>query len=224
MAHCCRTLRQEYDGAFSHILNTGVFADFLSSELSLNDFLRKESVYGWCGDAFAAASAWPVMPDIHLRAAGYRSANISRRNILTHGSGSYLRFMNAVDTAVLGAWIGFSVKDVGQALSWLLNPESTNGEEDIVLWPRGATDRLIIPLFSCGFQGEVFGFFTGLSPHQKEQVLESLCFTLDKALRTITPSCGEMSAWRYCANAAMRSPLPARSFALCPQSSISSLR
>ncbi len=174
LAHCCRTLRREYDGAFSHILNTGVFGDFLSTELSLNDFLRKELVHGWCGDAFAAASAWPVMPDIHLRAAGYRPANISRRAILSHGSGPYFRFMNAVDTAVLGAWIGFSVKDVGQALSWLLNSESADGVDDIVLWPTSTTDRLIIPLFSCGFQGAVLGFFTGLDPQQKEWVLKTV--------------------------------------------------
>ncbi len=174
MAHCCRTLRQGYDGSFSHTLNTGVFKDFLSSELSLNDFLRKESVYGWCGDAFAAASAWPVMPDIHLRAAGYFPANLSRCNILTYGSGPYLRFMNAVDIAVLGAWIGYSVKDVSQALSWLLEPQRANAAEDVVLWPRGATDRLIMPLFSSGFQGVVLGFFAGLSPVQKEQVLKTV--------------------------------------------------
>ena len=115
LAQCCKTLRQQYDGVFSPILNTGVFNDFLSSELSLNDFLRKESVYGWCGDAFAAASAWPVMPQIHLQAAGYFPANLSRRNILTHGAGPYLRFMNAIDTALLGAWIGYSVTDVSRS-------------------------------------------------------------------------------------------------------------
>ncbi len=174
MAHCCRTLGQKYDGAFSNILKTGVFRDFLSSELSLNDFLRKELVHGWCGDAFAAASAWPIIPDLHLRAAGYFSANLSRRNILTYGPGPYLRFMNAVDIAVLGAWIGFSVRDVSQALSWLLEPGNANGAEDIVLWPSRATDRIMIPLFSCGFQGAVFGFFTGLSPAQKEQVLKTV--------------------------------------------------
>jgi len=82
--------------------------------------------------------------------------------------------MNAVDIAVLGAWIGYSVKDVSQALSWLLEPGNGNGAEDIVLWPSRATDRIMIPLFSCGFQGAVFGFFTGLSPDQKEQVLKTV--------------------------------------------------
>ncbi len=174
MALCCRALRQEYKGVFNTILDSGVFKDFLSTDMSLNEFLRMESVYGWCADAFAAASLWPVLPDIHLRAAGYRPINLSRRNILTHGSGSYLHFINAVDIAMSGAWTGFSVNDVSRALSWLMEPSYPGDLDDIVLWPSRGADRLIIPLFSCGFQGTVFGFFTGLSPYQREQVLKTV--------------------------------------------------
>ncbi len=174
MALCCRALRQEYNGIFKEILDTGVFRDFLLPDMSLNDFLRMESVYGWCADAFAASSLWPVLPDIHLRTAGYRPITLSRSNILTHASGSYLHFINAVDIAIFGAWTGFSVKDVSQALSWLMQPTSKVDPDDIVLWPNRAADRLIIPLFSSGFQGVVFGFFAGLSSDQKEQVLKTV--------------------------------------------------
>ena len=121
MALCCRTLRQGYNGAFNAILDSDVFRDFLSTDMSLNEFLRVEFVHGWCADAFAVASLWPILPDIHLTA-GYRPINFSRRNILKHGSSSYLHIINAVDIAIFGAWTGFSVQDVSQALSWLMEP------------------------------------------------------------------------------------------------------
>jgi hypothetical protein len=45
MAACCRSLRKEYHGAFGDILNNGVFKELLSHELSLSEFLHKESLH-----------------------------------------------------------------------------------------------------------------------------------------------------------------------------------
>jgi hypothetical protein len=174
MAACCRRLAQEYKGAFSTTLGSGVFRDFLTGSASRNDFLHKESVHGWCVDAFAADFPWPVMPDIHLRTTGYRLATVSKRALLGRGRGSFLRFMHAVDIAAFGACTGLSVKDASEALSWLHEPPGSQEPEDIVLTPDGTAERLIMPFFSYGFQGAVFGFFNGLQPDQKEHVFKAL--------------------------------------------------
>ena len=142
MAACCRTLRDEYKGAFSAVLNNGVFKDFLSNGLSLNEFLHKESVHGWCVDAFAAAFPWPVMPDIHLRTAGYGPAILSRRAILRIAPGPFLRFMTALDMAVLGAWTGFSVNDMSQGFSWLQGRRGSDEAQDVELRPGGSAERI----------------------------------------------------------------------------------
>jgi hypothetical protein len=173
MAACCRMLRDEYKGAFSTVLHNGVFKDFLSNGLSLNEFLHKESVHGWCVDAFAAAFPWPVMPEIHLRAPGYRPAILSRSTILKAAPGPFLRFMTAVDIAVLGAWTGFSVSDISQGLSWL-QASAGSESDDVVLRPSGGAEHIVMPVFSYGFQGAVFGAFNGLSAAQKEEILKTL--------------------------------------------------
>ncbi len=174
MAACCRRIAQEYKGIFSTTLGSGIFKDFLTGGATRNDFLHKESVHGWCVDAFAAEFPWPVMPDIHLSTTGYRQATLSKRGILGRGRGPLLRFMHAVDIAAFGACTGLSVKDAGLALSWLQEPPSLAEPEDLVLMPQGDAERLIMPFFSFGFQGVVFGLFNGLQAAQKEHVLKAL--------------------------------------------------
>jgi hypothetical protein len=82
--------------------------------------------------------------------------------------------MSALDIAAFGAWTGLSVKDAGQALSWLQKPSDHADAEDIVLSPNGSAERLVMPFFSHGFQGTVFGFFIGLQDAQKEHILKAL--------------------------------------------------
>lgn len=173
VAVCCRALREAYNGVFSAELSSGVFRDFLSSSLSFQEFLRRESIHGWCVDAFAAAFPWPVKPDLHLRTPGFVPAILSRRAILGNAPSPFLRFMTAVDIAVLGAWAGFSLSDIKQGLSWLQEP-SQSVSDDIVLRPARGAERIAIPLFSYGFQGAVIGGFNGLTENQRESVLRTL--------------------------------------------------
>ena len=112
VALCCQKHGQDYSGAFSADLSSGIFGDFLSSGMTRDGFLYRESVYGWCVDAFAAQLPWPVMPDFHLRLTGYRPARLSRQRILGRGRGPFLRFVNAIDIAAFAACGGLSVKSV----------------------------------------------------------------------------------------------------------------
>ena len=173
VARCCQRHGQEYKGAFSKNLSSGVFGDFLAGAMTRNGFLYKESVYGWCVDAFAAHMLWPVIPDFHLQVSGYRPVAVTKQGILGRGRGRFLRFVNAVDIAALGACGGLSVDSVGLALSWLSEP-STAAEPDIVLQVSQGSERLIMPFFSYGFQGAVFGSFTGLDASQREPVFKAL--------------------------------------------------
>ncbi len=174
MAQCCRSLSQDYKGAFSATLSSGVFKEFLTAGSNRSDFLHRESVHGWCVDAFAAEFPWPVMPHIHLRATWYRPVAVSKRAILGRPQGSYLRFTSAIDIAVFSAVTGLSVKDAGQALSWLQEQPSRQDLEDTVLAPNNSAERLVIPFFSYGFQGAVFGLFTGLQSSQKGPISKAL--------------------------------------------------
>ena len=112
VALCCQRYGQEYKGAFSANLSSGIFGDFLTGAMTRNGFLYRESVYGWCVDAFAAHMPWPVIPDFHLRLTGYRPASVSKQGILGRGRGAFLRFVNAIDIAALGACGGLSVNSV----------------------------------------------------------------------------------------------------------------
>ena len=122
VARCCQKHGREYKGAFSGNLSSGIFGDFLTGAMTRNGFLYKESVYGWCVDAFAAHMLWPVIPDFHLRVSGYRPVAITKQGILGRGRGPFLRFVNAVDIAALGACGGLSVNSLMLALSWLNEP------------------------------------------------------------------------------------------------------
>jgi hypothetical protein len=174
VALCCQKHGQEYKGAFSTNLSSSIFGDFLTGALTRNGFLYRESVYGWCVDAFAAQMPWPVIPDFHLRVTGYRPARVSRQGILGGGRGPFLRFVNAIDIAALGARGGLSVTSVMQALSWLNEPSMPADSSDVALEVSETSERLVLPFFSYGFQGAVFGTFTGLEASQKEPVFKAL--------------------------------------------------
>jgi len=173
-ALCCRRHVQEYKGAFSANLTSGIFGEFLTGAMTRNGFLYKESVYGWCVDAFAAQMPWPVIPTFHLRVTGYRPVRLTKHGILGRGRGPFLRVVNAVDIAALGASGGLSVNAVMQALSWLNEPFTADELQDVTLEVSETSERLIMPFFSHGFQGTVFGSFTGLEPSQKEPVFKAL--------------------------------------------------
>ncbi len=174
VALCCQKHGREYKGAFSANLNTGIFGDFLSGAITRNGFLYKELVYGWCVDAFASQMPWPVIPDFHLRVSGYRPVAVTKQGILGRGRGPFLRFVNAVDIAALGACGGLSVNSVMQALSWLNGPCIPDDSPDVALDAPENSERLVLPLFSYGFQGVVLGSFTGLEASQKEPVFKAL--------------------------------------------------
>ncbi len=174
VARCCQRHGQEYKGAFSGNLSGGIFGDFLAGAMTRNGFLYKELVYGWCVDAFAAHMLWPVIPDFHLRVSGYRPVGVTKQGILGRGRGPFLRFVNAVDIAALGACGGLSVNSVMLALSWLNEPSIAAESPDIGLQVSEGSERLILPFFSYGFQGAVFGSFTGLNTSQKEPVFKAL--------------------------------------------------
>jgi hypothetical protein len=174
MAQCCRKLSPDYKGAFSATLSSGVFKEFLTAGSNRSDFLHRESVHGWCVDAFAAEFPWPVMPHIHLQSTWYRPAKVSKRAILGSPRGSYLRFMSAIDIAVFSAFTGLGVTSTAQALLWLQEQQSHADLQDVVLSPQGGAERLVIPFFSYGFQGVVYGFFTGLQSSQKGPVLKAV--------------------------------------------------
>ncbi len=173
-ALCCQRYGQEYRGAFSSNLSSGIFAEFLNGALTRNNFLYKESVYGWCVDAFAAQMPWPLIPDFHLSLTGYRPARVSKQGMLGTEEEPFLRFVNSVDIAAMGACGGLSVNGVMQALSWLQEQDVGGKPTDVALPLEGNPQRLIIPVFSYGFQGIVFGLFTGLEAAQKEPVLKTL--------------------------------------------------
>ena len=174
MAVCCRRHRQEYEGAFSGDLHSGIFSDFLAGAATRTDFLYKESVYGWCVDAFAAQMPWPITPDFHLQMTGYQPAGVSKESILGGAGAPFLQFVSAVDIAALGAFGGLSVGRVIQALSWLGEPASAASEDDLSSVVPGTWERLVLPFFSYGFQGAVFGCFAGLQPEHKDSVLKAL--------------------------------------------------
>ncbi len=174
VALCCQKHGQDYKGAFSADLSSGIFGDFLAGAMTRDGFLYRESVYGWCVDAFAAHLPWPVIPDFHLRLTGYRPARVSRQDILGRGRGPFLRFVNAIDIAAFAACGALSVKSVLQALSWLSEPSNAVDSSDIAVEVSKSSERLVLPFFSYGFQGAVFGSFIGLEASQKEPVFKAL--------------------------------------------------
>ena len=58
-------------------------------------------------------------------------------------------------------------------MSWLGEPASAASEDDLSSVVSGTWERLVLPFFSYGFQGTVFGCFAGLSPAQKDPVFNA---------------------------------------------------
>jgi hypothetical protein len=187
-------IAQAYSGRFSYYFRDS-HVQFLLKHADSHEHLSNTglAIASSVVDYLAENCPWPFIPEIQLAVRDFR--NISTVGPLQlYTQSPWLAWAGTLDMVSVGPLLGvepWEMLNLFDSINPLAKDELQNGG----VRERSLGQRLFIPLFSCGLQGSVAGFFHDISDDRKDAVHT----TLLEFGQTLADAYAEMRLTRFAA-------------------------
>jgi hypothetical protein len=166
-------IAQTYNGRFSYYFRDS-HIQFLLKHADSHDHLSNTglAIASSVVDYLAENCPWPFIPEIQLSVRDFR--NISTVGPLRlYTQSPWLAWVGTLDMVSVGPLLGVEPWEI-LSLFDTISPLAHDDRINMSVRERSLGQRLFIPLFSCGLQGSVAGFFHDISDDQKDAVHTTL--------------------------------------------------
>lgn len=159
-------LRSNYKGRFISQLNTGVMGELLDSAADAETLNLLQATEDWFPDLLHEQLRWPCVVDDYLMAREFSSLTFDPSRISKMARNPIRALVAGLGLVRTGHWLGLSTDDIHNALH-LLDTSRQGEPADLDTPIKQYAEKIVIPIFSLGFQGAIIGFFSDLEPQQR---------------------------------------------------------
>jgi hypothetical protein len=174
LAALASSLRSKYSGRLVQHLHRGTIAEFLDSASDSQSLGLLEATEDWFPDILHEQLHWPCVVDEYLMAREFSDLRLDFSTISEIASNPIRALIGALGIVRTGHWMGLTTGDITTTLRLLsLELQEADGTE-LGEWPKTYAQKVVIPVFSLGFQGAIIGFFSKLEERQKPRLRNTL--------------------------------------------------
>ena len=159
-----------YDGHFRSYFDDPRIRTILSQRDELEHLSSSGlAVSGAWVDRFYETCPMPLIPERHLESQTFQNiAPSDDAEIEFYAKTPWLAWAEALDLITMGPWLGLHAQEVVDILNTLRDLAVRKQRGYPSVGKRVLGEKVVIPFFSNGLQGVVFGFFHGVDQSQKE--------------------------------------------------------
>lgn len=160
-------LRANYKGRFLEELHTGVIGELLDSAADAEALNLLQATEDWFPDLLHEQLRWPCVLNDYLMPSEFSPVTYDPSRIYKMAENPIRALIAGLGLVRTGHWLGLSTDDIHCALDLL--DASSQGEPppDMHIPSKEYAEKLVIPIFSLGFQGAIIGLFSRIEPHRK---------------------------------------------------------
>ena len=182
-------LRSKYMGRFLGHINNGLIGELLDSAADNETLNLLQATEDWFPDLLHEQLRWPCVVDDYLMAREFSPLSLDPGRISKMARNPIRALIVGLGLVRTGHWLGLTTDDIHTALQLLdascQEPSVPDSNSPI----KQYAEKIVIPIFSGGFQGTIIGFFSNLEPQQRVR----LRCILDQASRCL----GELYALEH---------------------------
>ena len=165
-----------YDGHFRSYFDDPRIRTILGQREELEHLSSSGlAVSGSWVDRFYETCPMPLIPEKHLESQSFQNIVPSDDvEIEYYAKTPWLAWTEALDLITIGPWLGLHAQEVVDILNTIRDLAVQKHRGYPTIGKRILGEKVVIPFFSNGLQGVVFGFFHGVDQSQKELMFTTL--------------------------------------------------
>jgi hypothetical protein len=161
-------LRSDYKGLFLEHLHTGMIGELLDSGADAEALDLLQATEDWFPDLLHEQLRWPCVVDDYLMPREFSYLTLDPSRISKMVNNPIRALVAGAGLVRTGHWLGLSTEDIHNALNLLDASRLGAAVSDDPDMPiKRYAEKIMIPIFSLGFQGAIIGFFSHLEPQQR---------------------------------------------------------
>lgn len=163
-------VRARYSGALEKHLATGVVGEFLDNAFDSDTLGLLEATEDGFPDLLHEQLPLPCVVEDYLMAREFSNLRLDFDAIAKAAANPIRALIAGLGLVRVGHWLGLTTDEINRGLELLdtsfdqKSPLETHSERKI----HG--EKVVIPIFSLGFQGSIVGFFCNLESHHKMRI------------------------------------------------------
>ncbi len=155
-----------YEGRFANELKTSLIRRYIGNDCNAAEFSLLEAQMGLFPDVLYGAA--PRLSALrHFREGEFSAIALKKDEIFKHAQCPVAALGIAAELVSLGPGLNLNPRTIKTVLEWIREAVGLPGKRSGTIYQNLHAERIVIPTFSHGLQGIVFGFFHNLEENKK---------------------------------------------------------
>ncbi len=163
-------LRSDYKGRFLEQLHTGMIGELLDSAADAEALNLLQATEDWFPDLLHEQLRWPCVVDHYLMPSEFMGLPLASSRISKMAGNPLRALVAGLGMVRTGHWLGLSTDDIHSALNLLDESRQGDAAPDLDTPIKQYAEKIVIPIFSLGYQGAIIGLFSHIEPQQKTRL------------------------------------------------------
>jgi hypothetical protein len=166
-------IASQYSGYFSSFFQTPWIKGLFARGKELGHLaLAGHDIGAAYADRLFRSCPWPILPQMHFKGK-YFAQILADNEFAFYSADPWLAWTEALDAICAGPWVGLKTREIRLIVS-ALGSQITVPNVIQQIESLDLARKVVIPLYSNGFQGLVIGQFKGIKDQEKEFLLALL--------------------------------------------------
>jgi hypothetical protein len=163
-------VRARYSGALEKHLSTGVVGEFLDNAFDSATLGLLEATEDGFPDLLHEQLPLPCVVEDYLMAREFSNLRLDFDAIAKAAVSPIRAVIAGLGLVRVGHWLGLTTDEINHSLELLDTSFDLKGPFETHPESKIHGEKVVIPIFSLGFQGSIVGFFCNLEPHHKMRI------------------------------------------------------